>query len=147
MNSMKKLSLFLTLVCFATSYGQETHKATLICNLAALNSETPAYEACYFSEQQPGTDTREFTIYVKVGDIIEWDGMSTDGEGAIDIKKIKYESGTNVFNKPEIDGVTTVVGTVRQDTEGKPEYKYKISFKVNDTGRMYSIDPKVAVRP
>ncbi len=33
---------------------------------------------------------------------------------AIDIRKIKYDKGTNVFNRKELDGETTVVGEVKK---------------------------------
>ena len=79
-----------------------------------------------------------------MGDTIIWDGESSDGTAAIDIRKIKYGRGTNVFNDKELDGETTVVGTIQRNTDGQP-YKYKISFKINNTGKTYSIDPKIIV--
>ena len=92
----------------------------------------------------PATDTREYTIYDEVGDTIIWDGESSDGMAAIDIRKIKYGKGTNVFNDRELDGETTVEGTLERNTNDKP-YKYKISFKINNTGKTYTIDPKIIV--
>ena len=137
-------SLIFIFVCYNTSYGQDQISATLKCNVAALEAGNPAYQVCQFTDQEPGTDTREYTIYAEVGDTIIWDGESSDGSAAIDIRKIKYHRGTNVFNSREIDGETTVVGQVQEKTNGQP-YKYKISFKINNTGRTYTIDPKIIV--
>ncbi len=146
MKTFKSLFLSLVFVVFFTglSYAQNQIDATLSCDVAALEASTPAYQACSFVDQQPGTDTREYTIYAEIGDAIIWSGESTDGSAAIDIRKIKYDKGTNVFNKTDLDGETTVVGEVKKNTNGKP-YKYTISFKVNNKGRMYRIDPKVSV--
>ncbi len=112
--------------------------------MAALQAGNPEYQVCQFTDQAPGTDTREYTIYAEVGDTIIWGGESSDGSAAIDIRKIKYHKGTNVFKKKELDGETTVVGEVQEKTNGKP-YKYKIYFKIDNTGKMYSIDPKIIV--
>jgi len=142
-----KLSLFSLIFIFAfcnSSYGQNQFELTLKCNVAALEAGNQAYEVCQFVDQEPGTDTRDYTIYAEVGDTIIWDGESSDGNAAIDITKIKYGKGTNVFNDKELDGETTVVGIIQRNTDGKP-YKYKISFKINNTGKTYSIDPKIIV--
>ena len=137
------LSLIFIFAC-TTLYSQDEHRVTLKCNVAALEAGNPAYQVCQFTDQAPGTDTRDYTIYAEVGDTIIWNGESSDGSAAIDIRKIKYHRGTNVFNKKDLDGETTVVGTVQRNTDGNP-YKYKISFKIDNTGKMYSIDPKVKV--
>jgi len=145
---MKPLKSFLLSLIFifacSTLYSQDEHRETLKCNVAALEAGNPAYQVCQFTDQEPGTDTRDYTIYAEVGDTIIWDGESSDGSAAIDIRKIKYHRGTNVFNSREIEGETTVVGQVQEKTNGQP-YKYKISFKINNTGRTYTIDPKIIV--
>lgn len=144
MKTFNPLCFALVFALFFTglSFSQNQIEATLNCNVEALNNGTPAYEACHFVGQDPETDTREYTTYADVGDTITWRGQSTDGSASIDIIKIKYEAGTNVFNKPELDGQTTVVGTVKNKTNGKP-YKYKISFKIDNKRKLYSIDPKI----
>ena len=135
---------FILLFVFGISYGQNSDTRTLRCNVAALEADNPPYQVCQFTDQDRGTDTRDYTIYAEVGDTIIWDGESSDGTSTIDIRKIKYGKGTNVFNDKELDGETTVVGTIQRNTEGKP-YKYKISFKINNTGKTYTIDPKIIV--
>jgi hypothetical protein len=145
---MKTLKPFLLTLIFifacTTLYSQDEHTATLKCNVAALQAGNPAYQVCQFTDQEPGTDTRDYTIYAEEGDTIIWDGESSDGSAAIDIRKIKYHKGTNVFDKRDLDGETTVVGIVKNKTNDKP-YKYKISFKINNTGSTYTIDPKIIV--
>ena len=138
------LSLIFILVGYATSMGQNQIKATLKCNVAALRAGNPSHEVCQFVGQEPGTDTRDYTIYAEVGDTIIWSGESSDGTAAIDIKKIKYHKGTNVFNTKDLNGETTVVGEIQENTNGKT-YKYKISFKIDNADKMYSIDPKIIV--
>lgn len=136
--------LLIVLMCCNYSYGQDQIRVTLKCNVPALKAGNPAYQVCQFVDQEPGTDTREYTIYAEVDDTIIWDGESSDGSAAIDIKKIKYNKGTNVFSKRELEGETTVTGQIKEKTNGKP-YKYKISFKINNKGKIYTIDPKIIV--
>ena len=139
------LCLILVFAFSATSYGQDQLRVTLKCNIPALEAGNKPYEVCQFVDQEPGTDTRDYTIYAEVGDTITWDGESSDGTGAINIRKIKHGKGNNVFNKKDLDGETTVVGTIKNKTNDKP-YKYKISFKINNTKKTYSIDPKIIVK-
>ncbi len=144
MKTFKSLLFALVFALFFTglSFSQNQIDVTLSCNVDSLKAGTPAYKACHFVDQDPETDTREYTTNADVGDTITWRGQSTDGSAEIKIRKIKYESGTNVFNKPELEGQTTVVGTVKNKTNGKP-YKYKISFKIDNKRKTYSIDPKI----
>ena len=145
MKTLKPILLSLVFIFACTTlYSQDEHRVTLKCNVAALKAGNPAYQVCQFVNQEPGTDTRDFTTYAEVGDTIIWDGESSDGTAAIDIKKIKRAKGTDVFNGKNPEGDTTVVAEIEEKTTGKP-YTYKISFKINNTGTMYSIDPKIIV--
>ena len=138
------LSVMFIIAGYSSSIGQNQIEAVLECNVAALKAGNPAYQVCQFVGQEPGTDTREHTIYAEVGDTIIWSGESSDGTAAIDIKKIKRDKGTDVFNGNNPEGDTTVVAEIEEKTNGRP-YKYKISFKIDNTGKMYSIDPKIIV--
>ena len=146
MKTLKPLfyGLLIVLMCCNYSYGQDQIKATLKCNVTALKAGNPAYQVCQFEGQERGTDTRNYTINAEVDDTITWNGESSDGSSAINIKKIKYNKGTNVFSKKELEGETTVVGQIKEKTNGKP-YKYKISFKIDNTRKKYTIDPKIIV--
>jgi hypothetical protein len=139
------LTLIFMLLFSGFTYAQNQIEATLICNVTALQNGTDAYEACRFLDQEPGTDTRDYTIYAEIGDTIIWSGQSTDGSAAIDINKIKYERGTEVFKNPFKDGTSTVVRTIKHSTKGKEDYKYEITLKINNKGKPFYIDPKVRV--
>jgi len=72
MKTFKPLSLSLVFAVLFTglSYAQNQIDAILSCDVAALEAGTPAYEACSFVDQEPGTDTREYTTYAEIGDTI-----------------------------------------------------------------------------
>jgi len=141
-----RILCLLTLILFSTiSFAQTTHTVTLVCDTDNIKHEDP-YKVCYFVNQGEGTDTREFTIVANVGDTIKWQGITLSDDN-LEIRKIKYEKGTNVFDKDEIGGSTTVVAAIKKSTMDKPDYTYKISFKVNGRGTMYSIDPVIRVNP
>lgn len=148
MNTKKLYVYLLGITLLFTSnliYGQD-YTVTLVCDTAALLDGESEDNACYFAES-PDTDPKEFTITVNVGDTILWDGESTGDSQTLLIKHIKFEKGTNIFNKRELDGETTVEGKVKHNTKDKPDYKYKIKFKINESGKMYKIDPRVRVNP
>lgn len=149
MKTSKKYFILLAIALFSfshTSFSQvEEHTVTLVCKTDQLKTKKP-YEACYFA-QAPNVDPREFLITVNVRDIIIWEGQSESGEDKIDIKKIKWDHGTKIFDKDFTDGIETVTDTVKHDTRNKEDFKYTIQFKVNDSRKMYKIDPKVKVNP
>jgi len=149
MKTSKQLVILLVITLFSfnnSAFAQaQEHQLTLVCNTDELKTKK-THEACYFA-QEPDVDPRKFLITVKVGDIINWDGKAKSGDDTIEIKKIKWDKGTNIFDKDSIDGVETVTGIVKHDTKGKKDFKYTIQFKVNGSGKMYKIDPKVKVNP
>ena len=146
---MKYTLFILVIALFAfnnSSFAQvQEHLVTLVCDTDQLKTEKP-FEACYFA-QNPEVDPRDYEITVNVGDVIIWEGQAASGEDKIDIKKIKWDHGTKIFAKDFIDGIETVTGTVKHDTENKEDFKYTIQFRVNDSRKMYKIDPKVKVNP
>lgn len=134
----------LTLLLFSTnSFSQTERTVTLVCNTDNINRVEP-HTVCYFVGQAEGTDSRNYTIEAEVGDTILWKGL-TLSDDSLYIKKIKYEKGTNVFDKDSLVGASNVIGIIKYNTKDKPDYKYKISFKVNDKGKMLSIDPLIKV--
>ena len=138
------LSISLFLLC-NQAFGQD-YTVTLVCDTAELLDGMEEHKACYIAES-PDTDPRDFTITVNVGDTILWNGEGASDGQTLLIKHIKFEKGTNIFNKRELDGETTVEGKVKHNTKDKPDYKYKIKFKITESGKMYKIDPKVRVNP
>ena len=50
-----------------------------------------------------------------------------------------------IFDDDSIEGTKTVKATAKFNTKDKDPYTYKISFKINGTGKTYHIDPKVKI--
>ena len=143
---MKSKHPILTLLTFIImtgfAYGQQT--VTLICNPIELGDSDPT-EACYFLGGE-GVNPMDYTTVAELGEEITWIGRSTSDEDSIDIKMIKYERGINVFDKDSIQGERIVRGRIINRTTEDQPYKYKIFFKVNNTQRMYRIDPLIRTR-
>lgn len=154
---MKKLPFIL--ICFAlalintvSALGQATttHEITLRVDTANFNRQNPE-ASCEFvagenTEVLVASPASEFTIVAEVGDTIHWRGVSSSGEGVtVDIKKIKYALGVNLFPVDEMDGIDMVQGTITKGNQGD-DYKYVISFKIGDSGAVYRIDPKIQVK-
>ena len=94
----------------------------------------------------------DYTVIVKPGDSITWQGISTwSKDDIVNITKIKYKKGTHIFKKDSLIGN----GRVKEKVKGKvldsikegSEYKYKIFFTVihngNSRNGTFSIDPKL----
>ena len=156
---MKRTTQFLILTTILylsiniTSYGQEERVITLYVNTAQITNQNE-YQVSSFDGQEEGTDTRNFTIYVKPGDKIIWRGVSSTSpdNDVVNIKSINYEGGKNVFNQNVLNATNEspgiVIGIIKNGSEGFEE-KYKISFTVFNNGvkrqGTYHIDPKIKV--
>jgi hypothetical protein len=98
-------------------------------------------------------DLEDFTIEASEDDTIIWEGRSTSSNTAIiDIKKIDRENASKIFKNKKIYGKKrgnskkeTAEARVLYNTKGKPDYKYKIFFKINQRGKTHKIDPKIKV--
>jgi hypothetical protein len=131
------LIICLALIMFGSVLtAQQT--ATLECDVdALLNGSDPA-DVCVFLEN-PDVNPEDFTMDVLVDEDITWSGVDP-----IFIRKIQHYGGTKIFKKdPEGDG--EVKAKPNKKTDGKP-YRYKIHFKINNTGKNYKIDPIIKVR-
>ena len=105
--------------------------------------------------QPANIPNRDFTIEVSVGDVVVWQGVSSNAPETdkVLISAINHEGGVNVFDtnvlrdSPQNPGI--VEGTVKVGQAGDEE-KYKISFKVLNNGQQrngtFHIDPKIRVR-
>ncbi|WP_282124463.1 hypothetical protein [Algibacter mikhailovii] len=114
-----------------------------------VNSEEITYFTAPDSQVDVASPPEAFTITVEEGSTIIWEGVSSSNdEDTIEIYMIKRERGPRIFSSDEIQGNGNgrAQAVARMQTDGEP-YKYKILFKVNGTGRMYKIDPKIKVRP
>jgi hypothetical protein len=98
-------------------------------------------------------DLKNFTIDVFVDDTIVWEGQSSSSNIAIvDIKKIDRDNDSKIFKSKKHYGKKrgnskneTAEDKVLFTTKGKPDYKYKIFFKINHRGKTHIIDPKIKV--
>lgn len=154
MTSLKNCRLFLLLLlcgfCIPISAQVTVHVITLSVDTEQFDPRNPSASCQFLAEE--GTEVlvsdppEEFTIAAEVGDIIRWYGVSSSQpETMIEIRKIKYEKGVNLFPFKEKDGDRALEATI---TKGQPgdDYKYVISFKIDATGAMYHIDPKIQVK-
>jgi len=137
------LSLAVFLIFGGLAFGQQT--VTLVCNPALIYEEGPI-GACYFLPGEEDQNPETYETIATVGEVITWVGQSTKEDDTIDIFMIKYQGGVNVFNKDELEGETTVTGTISKATPEDEPYKYEIRFKINSTGKLYKIDPIIRTR-
>lgn len=145
---------FLSLMAVVPLAGQEVHTITLFVNTAELSPQNTETQ-CNFGQPE-GTSNEDFTIQVRLGDIIVWKGVSTNAPGTdlVSITAINHEGGVNVFGKNVLNGngqePEMVTGIIVQGAPGDEE-KYKVSFKVFNNGTQrngtFHIDPKIQVHP
>ncbi|APU68767.1 MAG: hypothetical protein ABGW91_09900 [Christiangramia sp.] len=142
-------SLFLVLV---SANSNDTHLITLTVDTSAINSSN-IDEVSSFG-QESGVTNEEYTITVKSGDIVVWQGVSSSSEDdEVLISAINYQGGTNVFGQNTLKDTSqnpgVVIGVVGDHPDGT-ETKYMISFKVRNNGSRrngtFNIDPKIMVK-
>jgi hypothetical protein len=139
----------LILGLFINSSEQETVVITLHVDTGAIDNKNLA-TTCTFG-QADDISNEDYTVVVNVGDNIVWEGVSSTSESdVVDITKIKYVRGKNIFAKDlDPDGTgprQKVRAKVLSRTDGG-EYKYDISFTVTSNGKKrngtFHIDPKI----
>ena len=80
-----------------------------------------------------------------------WEGVSSSSPDTdiVDITKIKYVKGTNIFGKDLLPGNKPhkITGNVLTSTAAAGDYKYEISFTVTNNGvkrnGIFRIDPVI----
>ncbi len=158
---IKKSGLILTLsslLLFSfsglTQQEQEAPKnvvVTLHVDTGTIDKKN-ASASCNFGQEE-GISNEEYTIVVNVGDVITWEGVSSSSPetDVVDITKIKYVKGKNIFGK-DLDTKDTgnkkrVSAKVLSSTAVGGDYKYDISFTVTNNGAkrngIFHIDPKI----
>ena len=151
----KNQLLFLMVIALfsfsSKSISQETIYITLTVDTSQI-SHQDSYQYCSFEGQEAGTDTRVYTIDANIGDTIIWQGVSSSSPDSdiVTITSINYQGGTNVFGQNVLRGEGgTVTGSVQYNTTGREDYKYVISFKVENASDprpgTYHVDPKIKV--
>jgi hypothetical protein len=153
---MKKTNRILVAVVFsffAFNVISQTHVITLNVDTANLTQENTSSESISsFTAPTAQVDVasppENFQITVENGATIIWKGASSSSNDTVDIFMIKWERGPRIFSNDEIPRNEN--GNVQARINGStPDeaYKYKILFKVNGTGAMYQIDPKIKILP
>ena len=151
--SFRLLAILLLVATCAPSLAQQTRVITLYVNTGEI-SKPDEFQYCYFEGQPEDSDSREYTIEVSPGDIIEWRGVSTSSDNdRVLITSINYQGGDNVFDRNVLkdtrDNPGVVNGVIQQGTNGFEE-KYVVFFKVINGTRQrngtFQIDPKIRVR-
>ncbi len=139
----------MVLCSFIPSSAQETVVITLHVDTGQIDGKNLA-ATCTFG-QEDGISNEEYTVVVNVGDIIVWEGVSSSSEeDVVNITKIKYVKGKNIFGKDlgpsNSDPHQKVTAKVLSGTDGGA-YKYDISFTVFHNGvkrnGTFHIDPKI----
>lgn len=148
------------LLALNLGFSQETITVELLIDTANfdpsnLNSSC-SFKATWSNSGKVVTSNgnlEDFTIDITVDDIVIWEGKSTSSDATIiDIKKVDRENNSKIFkNKKNLGKIRgnsnkeSVEATALYDTQGKPDYKYKIFFKINHRGKTHKIDPKIRV--
>ena len=149
MKKTNHILIAIVFLIFSTTFYGQTHTITLNVDTANLNANNASSSSIsYFeapnSNVEVDSPPEDFTIIVEEGATIIWEGVSTSSDDTVDIFMIKRERGPRIFASDEIPGNGTVQAVVNAQTPNEA-FKYKILFKVNGTGRMYKIDPKIKV--
>ena len=150
---------FVFFFCLA-SFAQDTITVKLFVNLKTLErgniNSSCRFEAThsnYDSVIKSNGSLEDFLIVATKNDVVLWEGASaTDCCEVIDIKKIKREDGTRIFESKSKKGSKLgatrnkiVAPKIMNITDAGEDYKYQLKFKVNRKWRAYKIDPKIRV--
>lgn len=136
--------------CF--SQESETYYITLNVDTSTINSRNESSVSNF--GQREGISNEDFTIDVRIGDVIIWQGLSSSSSNdVVNIVSINYEGEKNIFNQNFLKGngevPEQVIGTVVNGDVGDL-IKYNISFKVSNNGNRrggtYVIDPKIQIK-
>ncbi|NNJ89664.1 MAG: hypothetical protein HKP53_09700 [Eudoraea sp.] len=155
-NSLKlSLTISLLLLC-SLSYGQATEAVliTLTVDTSQLGDERNAPGGCTLTASPssvviPGdANPKMFTVKVKNGTDIEWEGVTQDGD-EVKIKKIGFLKGINIFNSKNVpgkvkNGKEKVKAKIKRKTAAGLDYEYLIEFKIKGFGT-YILDPRIKV--
>ncbi len=133
----------LVLCAFTTKPDQENVTITLIVDTEQIDNKNTA-TTCHFDGQAENVTNENFTVDVNIGDVITWQGASSTSEtDVVEITKIKFMKGNNIFGRDLGPGNG---GKISAKTAAKGSYKYDISFKVTHAGKAsgtFHIDPVI----
>ena len=145
--------LFALIIVPITLHAQEPFKVTLFVDTGSI--EKPDVDASANFGQDPDISNENFTITIAPNQEVEWEGVSTSDEenDVVNITKVKFKKGKNIFNKGTLDGE----GQTRKKVKARAErgrsgdlYEYTIFFTVFNNGEQrngrFKIDPKIKVQ-
>jgi hypothetical protein len=85
-----------------------------------------------------------FTIFVKVGDHLQWEGVSlSEPEVLVSISQLEYVSGSRIFSRDQIKEDEKIEATVIRG--GQEDYIYKLNFRIGDSEKNYKITSKIRI--
>lgn len=141
--------LFLT--CVSTSAQENaTIKITLNVNTADITRST-VNESADFGQAKDRISNEDFTVNVKIGNMVIWNGISTSSEDDIvEIVSINHEGGARLFDRNVLNGEDGIVAAVVSKGKVGDNEKYTIKFRVYRNGQrlpgIFQIDPKLVVK-
>lgn len=152
---MKLKQLFLgsivtmALMLNVTIHAQTTHTITLNVDTGMITKQTVDKYANF--GQTDGVSNVDFTIFVELGDYVEWVGASSTSEDdTVEIVSINHHGGARVFDKNVLNGSDGIV--IAKVTNGKAgdSEKYTVKFHVYVNGvkkeGVFIIDPKIVIK-
>lgn len=147
------LATVLSLFLLSSHPRADTHEIILQVdtqNIGPTNTD----DVCTFG-QDASISNAEFTINVRKGDVIIWKGVSSSAPDTDEvlITSINHEGGARVFGRNVLrdsrQNPGVVLGVISDGKDGDEE-KYKVSFKVLNSGEKrggtFHIDPKIRIK-
>lgn len=132
-----------------TLHAQTTHTITLNVDTGKITKRTVNKYANF--GQTNGVSNENYTTTVRLGDYVEWVGVSSTSEDdEVAIVSINHQGGARVFGKNILKGSDGVV--MAEVTAGKAgEFeKYTVKFNVYVNGvkksGVFIIDPKIVIK-
>ena len=145
--------LSLVLLLFAQFMsGQQVREIVLRVDTGNIQNPN-VNDFCNFGQPED-ISNEDFTTDANVGDTIVWRGISTTNPAdQVLIESINHEGdkgGRDIFGRNVLPGENGIVqGVILNSTEEGLPYKYKITFRVLNSGNprqgVYNIDPKIRV--
>lgn len=128
--------------------GQQTRVVNLSVNTADIDNTSIAANSTF--GQADDTSNEDFTILVKLGDTIVWQGLSSSNptDHIVNIKSINHVGGARLFDRNVLNGdggtPERVIGIISEGRSGD-EKKYNIFFRLSNKQGTFKIDPKIKI--
>ncbi len=128
--------------------AQQTRVVTLSVNTADIDNTSIATNSSF--GQTDDTSNEDYTILVKLGDTIVWQGLSSSNptDHIVNIKSINHVGGARLFDRNVLNGdggtPERVIGIISEGRSGD-EKKYNIFFRLSNKQGAFKIDPKIKI--